>query len=327
MRSSRRCRTGFTLIELLVVIAIIAILIGLLLPAVQKVRAAAARAQCTNNLKQIGVALHNYYGVFKAFPPGTQTFPNNSTVAADGGTNAAPIPVYGWTVLLLPYLEQDNVYKQISPDTRDLSTVITNSPAVLKTQLSVFLCPSDLGNLPENDNRPFNTIATGKLPNPPFNFARSNYVGNGGWGAGTGLFDVNKTKIGIKAITDGTSNTFAAGERKSTDGAHAALWGGTSAETSVGDSAGQSLWALTQYKMQTGDFAGTNPPVVAWAFSSLHSGGANFVMCDGAVRFIADSISRTDNVNPADANPTTAASSGIYDRLGHRSDGQPVGDF
>src|ERR1700756_2643029 len=96
MVRSLQKRRGFTLVELLVVIAIIAILIGLLLPAVQKVREAAARAQCMNNLKQMGLALHNYHSVFGGFPPAKVTTPTT----------------HNWTVFILPYIEQDNLYKR-----------------------------------------------------------------------------------------------------------------------------------------------------------------------------------------------------------------------
>ena len=127
----RRARTAFTLIELLVVIAIIAVLIGLLLPAVQKVRESAARSQCANNLKQIGLACHSYHDAQQGLPPGyLATGPY-----VDGATDTAP--GWGWAAFLLPQLEQDNVYRQLS-----LSQPVQNSPAV-QTVLKSFLCPSD----------------------------------------------------------------------------------------------------------------------------------------------------------------------------------------
>src|SRR5947208_6922760 len=138
----RSPRRAFTLIELLVVIAIIAILIGLLVPAVQKVREAAARTQCKNNLKQIGLALHAYHDSNKFFPPGANA--NN----------------YAWSFFALPYLEQGNIYKQVNPTTTLLRTAVSANTALFQTPLPVFVCPSDTGNA-LNNNRPF-TVATGK---------------------------------------------------------------------------------------------------------------------------------------------------------------------
>jgi prepilin-type N-terminal cleavage/methylation domain-containing protein/prepilin-type processing-associated H-X9-DG protein len=228
MRFSRR--SGFTLIELLVVIAIIAILIALLVPAVQKVREAAARIQCTNNLKQVGLALHSYHGAYKQFPPG---YVDGNPAGPSTPDNDIG-PGWGWASFLLPYLEQGNVYSQIN---FNVGVGLGVNTQVSQTQLAVFQCPSD----PYSQMNA--TIYCGTGFTNPVTVAHGNYVGCNGWvecfnnaggnynpssdgggaedgdggqtgtgSAGDGLFYRNSQNK-IANVTDGLSNTIVVGER------------------------------------------------------------------------------------------------------------------
>lgn len=191
LSTSPRVR-GFTLIELLVVIAIIAILIALLLPAVQAAREAARRTQCKNNLKQLGLALHNYHDVYNAFPPG-------------GTYQAAIVQPAGWSIQarLLPFIEQANLTNLI-----DFSRSYDVQPAVTRVRVSTLMCPSEINDKAYPD---------GALTHWPVNYA-ANYgewfIWNPASGQfGTGAFGPN-ARTGMRDFTDGTSNTLAMAEVK-----------------------------------------------------------------------------------------------------------------
>ena len=330
-------RRGFTLIELLVVIAIIAVLIALLLPAVQQAREAARRSQCKNNLKQLGLALHNYHDTFGTFPSGAVRVRN-----ASGAVDAAE-PAFAWSALILPQLEQANVYKGLNPTGRTLKGAFNNTPAstpagydLMRTPLTVFLCPSDPGEQ-LNPNRPF-TSASGVAPpgaTAPFIVARSNYPGSGGDNPdeNDGIFGSNSA-VGIRDITDGTTNTFLVGERATRSGNNAnwaALWVGVGAEAEPDVNGHETtylhaVWGATTYKMGSGE-GGTDTATIHLrdTYSSAHTGGAHFLMGDGAVRFVSETVSWI-NTNPGDPDPATTLF-GVYNRLGDKADGQPVGDF
>jgi prepilin-type N-terminal cleavage/methylation domain-containing protein/prepilin-type processing-associated H-X9-DG protein len=325
MRTSRR--PAFTLIELLVVIAIIAILIGLLLPAVQKVREAAARTKCQNNLKQIGLALHNYHGTLGQFPPGYMATNPGPGLADDHG------PGWGWGALILPYLEQDPLYRQIQL-AKDITDPV--NAAARMTSLSIFLCPSDPGELlfkvdRDGDSEPYTNYLTDSAGQPVV-VAHGNYVGMFGnpevtpdpgylstdtdrGPAHRGVFYRNSV-IRITDVTDGTSNSLFAGER-STNLAYATWVGavtGGQVPAHIPDPFGFGPEAAPLLILgHTGDDSDVPPhtpnsPVAhVDDFWSFHTQGANFLMVDGSVRTINNSI-----------NPVT------WWALGTRAGGEPV---
>ncbi|CAN5463154.1 DUF1559 domain-containing protein [soil metagenome] len=206
MRVSKR--SAFTLIELLVVIAIIAVLVGLLLPAVQKVREAAARIQCANNLKQIGLAVHNFASTYDKLPPMASwgaTFRNNGyPPPQNGGSLTSPDGATGtWLLHLLPYVEQGNVFNQFAAlgnlTTNDASSVYyENYEKLMGTQVKLFLCPADgstTGGLQLNGGSAYG------------GYASTNYCAN------VMVFDSRKMSSLVAAMPNGLSNTVIIGER------------------------------------------------------------------------------------------------------------------
>jgi prepilin-type N-terminal cleavage/methylation domain-containing protein len=270
---SLRFRRGFTLIELLVVIAIIAILIGLLLPAVQKVREAAARMSCSNNLKQLGLAAHNYESANGVLPPGNN---RNSRIGA--------------LAHLLPYVEQDNVFRQI--ETTKLTIPATGgvwyggtSWAAAHNKIKTFQCPSDNSNdvTPAAGVWAFlytdpSTVYGGTFaPTAYPTLGKTNYAPNAGYlgavfPALSGPFFTD-SKTRLTALTDGTSNTYAFGEYLGGRGVGARDY--TSAWMGTGGM--PTGWGL--------------PETSEWfTFGGKHTGGVLFAMCDGSVQSVRRGI-------------------------------------
>jgi prepilin-type N-terminal cleavage/methylation domain-containing protein/prepilin-type processing-associated H-X9-DG protein len=327
---------GFTLIELLVVIAIIAVLIALLLPAVQQAREAARRTQCRNNLKQLGLANHNYHDVANRFPINEHSL----------GTSTL--------VYLLPYIDQAPLYNSLNfsgctsigaanmPPSQDTRVMFqsTNGTALYLRQMPGYQCPSDpasgqrlptggqgapssyahsmgaqLVNCYNTCTLPYNLDEFG-LGNSEGNFATPGQL-SGIVNRALGVYLTaplgyySPWSAAIRDITDGTSNVIMMGEIRQTCSPYS-TWGWTHSE---------SLWYATNAPINYNScpdnpgYNTANPCMngcfnTAYGFKSKHTGGATFLMCDGAVRFISENIDLT-----------------TYRRLGGRADGNVVGEF
>ena len=293
--SARLRRGGFTLIELLVVIAIIAVLIGLLLPAVQKVREAANRSRCSNNLKQIGLGLHNYHDVYKKFPSG-YLYNGNSIWSPDSNEST-------WITHLLPFIEQDGLYRK-ADFAAPFGIEGPNSP-VMKAFITLFKCPSDLEV----------KIVGGAWG---LNWARGNYVANDGIGpmlslksnpyapnrsvAVPGVFMIN-SKTSITDITDGTSQTALVSEVIKSPGED---WRGVmhypegplyqhnnTPNSPVPDQFRNQFCLSIPEAPCIGTYSSWDTRKVILSARSRHPGGVNLLLADGSVRFISNSVDLT----------------------------------
>lgn len=309
MFSRKYYRPGFTLVELLVVIAIIGLLIGILLPAIQAARESARRMTCTNNLKQIGLALHAYHDAYKRFPPGYTSGVGSGDYANDLG------PSWGWSAFLLPYIEQAPIFKQIDVN-KDITDASHN--LVRATVISEFLCPSDIGKSQfavdkRGDSAPYGTLLVDSAGNQVL-VGHSNYVGmfgNPEISLDPGfLFDspdrdvthqgmlYRNSKVSIRDVTDGTSKTIIVGERSST--LAYATWTGAVTGGQVPPRTDMSNygpeWASVLILGHTGDANDVPPHTPNSAvnhvddFWSRHAQGANFLFVDGSVQMIGNNI-------------------------------------
>ena len=277
-----RARHAFTLVELLVVIAIIGTLVGLLLPAVQSAREAARRAQCTNNLKQTGLALQNYHESRRQLPEGWLA--DGTAGDGDGDEGVG----WGWASRILPYVEEDATYKSI-----DIKAPIASvSSTLLSKVIPGFLCPSDnAAGSPTFNIGAEGGACTHKTPDanpssPAIMVTRTNYVGMFGTNdaeaeafSGNGMFYAN-SRMPFRHVTDGLSKTIMVGERESSIGG--SLW--------IGMFEGKCE-AIVRV-VAIGDHPPNGNPAARHFedVSSRHVGGANVVFADGHCDFIAESI-------------------------------------
>jgi prepilin-type N-terminal cleavage/methylation domain-containing protein len=320
--ASRRRFRGFTLIELLVVIAIIAILVALLLPAVQQAREAARRTQCKNNLHQIGLALHNYEGSVRVFPPSSTTpLPTLAQLGMGahahgvwdwpaGGPNDPIIHLHSFASLILPYMDGANLYNIIN---YNVSSLAVENRKAASQLLPFYLCPSYSGKQYSDDPLYVTTVGYSQ-------FAIRNYVALGaktvfglsGASPAEGIMYPG-SKSGFRDIPDGASNTVLIAETREetaavwidgTSAAVAARWCDLASPTYTGNTVAINYHPY----FQGGVFPNSIGQI--WGPSSQHTGGAHHLFADGSVHFLSDSMDVL-----------------VYDAVASARGGEVVGEF
>jgi prepilin-type N-terminal cleavage/methylation domain-containing protein/prepilin-type processing-associated H-X9-DG protein len=287
--TARSRRSAFTLIELLVVIAIIGILIALLLPAVQAAREAARRLQCSNHLKQIGLALHNYHDTFDCFPAGS---------CIDIPPTPTSVRGTGMFVVVLPYLEQNPLEELYAPYYKTPGAWVDffyGEPDALEQSVATYLCPSQ-ADWPGIENRKDYFGCTGGMQSSGYHARGHSFV--------DGVFFSNSF-VRIEHITDGSSKTFGLGESihphpyglgdgygDMNVGGPTAWWHGGNSDTTdlpAGNDNGRVVLS-TLHPINSNHMPMTPAFECDVPFGSHHSGGAQFAFCDGHVSFVSDSI-------------------------------------
>jgi prepilin-type N-terminal cleavage/methylation domain-containing protein len=344
---------GFTLIELLVVIAIIAILIALLLPAVQQAREAARRTQCRNNMKQLGLAVHNYHDNYNTMPP---AWVSTQYLVPNGDPTH-----WSWGAFLLPYIDQAPMFNLLQPGTRRIDQNLAlggAAAAALTTPLAGFRCPSDTGPSLNNFNSSLGANATqqtefGTYARLGWNgtaavaIATSNYVINADTGdSNTPAMLVTATtlgpplgvawcnsKVSFRDVTDGLSNTILMGERawslKGLNIGAANALGFAPAQASGSSANMQCRACLAVIGIP---YWGINQSVVnadhqSRGYSSQHVGGIHVTLGDGGVRFISENIDHKMGSISNTNNDHLPFIDSTFERLLGRADGQVIGDF
>lgn len=328
LSGSRRTH-GFTLIELLVVIAIIAILVALLLPAVQQAREAARRTSCKNQLKQIGLALHNYHDTHRVFPSGGVVFADvDRSNGSDWCIQAASTTYQGapWTVMILPYLEETALYDQFNFNHRLTATPNNQAPTTSPNRnlwflrMTKFQCPSDPASMDGINNTNYFGVQGG---------GGSSLINCNGGNSNTfftnGILFVNSS-TGLRDVTDGSSNTFLVGETKYqlTENGRpdtSNFWLGWGSAVRLGTGAADphpaTMAAAYEHINSRTVTGGIIPPSgsdsrtgYSRLFGSFHKGGCHMLMADGSIHFLSENM----NID-------------LYRQLGIRDDALPVGGF